>query len=128
MVLHDINENKSWIQMNWKCGFGMPWANILYAVNRMLPLFQNPEILIGNKGANGERANPADNPPEKDMLVIQGYSTHFKGNVAIVFYTKTNDVKITIHKNIGFSADYKSLAIAVGPFMDSIELRMYTAK
>jgi hypothetical protein len=128
MVLQTINENKSWIQMNWKCTFIMQWPNILFAAKAMLGTFQNPEVLAGDKGIGGQRVNPSDHPEEKGMLVLRGYSNHFKGNVSITFHTKTNDVTINIPKSIGLPNDYQSLSMAVGPFMDSIELRMYAAK
>lgn len=128
MVLQTINENKSWIQMSWKCAFNMQWPNILFATKAMMGTFQNPEVLTGDKGTGGQRVNPNDKPEEKSMLVLRGYSTHFKGNVSVVFHTKTNNVTINIPKSLGLPSDYQSLAIAVGPYMDSIELRMYAAK
>lgn len=128
MVLHTIEENKAWIRMNWKCAFAMLWPNILFAAKVMLPTFQNPEVLAGDKGTGGQRVNPADNCDEKSMLVLRGYSNHFKGNVSITFNTKTKDVALLIPKSLGLPSDYKSLAIAAGTFMDSIELRMYAGR
>ena len=54
--------------------------------------------------------------------------TFFKGNISIVFHTKTNDVTVTIPKSLALPSDYQSLAMAIGPFVDSIELRMYAGK
>ena len=114
--------------MKWKCAYIMQWPNILFVTRAMLSTFQNPEVLAGNKGAGGQRVNPADRPEEKEMLVLRGYSNHFKGNFSITFHTKTNDVTVNIPKSLGFPEDYQSLAMAIGPFMDSVELRMYAAK
>jgi hypothetical protein len=128
MVLQQINENKSWIQMQWKSAFAMQWPNILFATQTMLGTFQEPEVMVGDPGAGGQRVNPADRPEEKSMLRIRGYSTFFKGNISIVFHTKTNDVTVTIPKSLALPSDYQSLAMAIGPFVDSIELRMYAGK
>ena len=127
MVLSTIRDNKAWIQMNWKCSFIMQWPHILFAAKSIANGFQNPEALAGDKGAGGYKVNPEDRPEEKSMLVFRGYSNLFRGNVSITFYTNTNDVTINIPKSLGLPMDYESLAIAVGPFMDSMELRMYTA-
>lgn len=128
MVLQTINENKAWIQMNWKCAFAMQWPNILFVAQKMLGTFQSPEVLAGDKGAGGQRVNPSDRPEEREMLVLRGYSNHFKGNTSIVFHTNTNDVTINLSKSAGFPNDYQALSKAVGPFMDSMELRMYAGK
>lgn len=114
--------------MDWKCSYPMQWNNILFVTNAMLTRFQDAEVLIGDKGAGCQRANPANQPEEKSMLNLRGYSTLFGGNISIVFNTKTDNVKITIAKSIGFPSDYESLAKAVGPFMDNIELRMYVGR
>lgn len=114
--------------MQWKCAFVMQWPNILFATKAMLGTFENPEVLSGDKGTGGVRVNPADKPEERSMLNLRGYSKLFKGNVSVVFNTKTNNVVINIPKNIGLPSDYESLAKAIGPFMDSLELRMYAAK
>lgn len=128
MVLKDIQENQNWLRMKWQCSFPMPWSNILFATRAMLPLFQNAEVLIGSNGAGSEKVNPSDNPPEKEILALQGNCTHFGGKVAIHFYTNTNNVVITISKAIGFRNEYQYLSEAVGPFMDNIELRMYAKR
>ena len=128
MVLQTINENKAWIQMTWKCAYVMQWPNILFVANKMLGTFENPEVLIGNKGGGGARVNPAERQEKKEMLVLRGYSTHFKGNLSITFHTETSDVTVNIPKSLGLPTDYESLAKAVGPYMDSVELRMYAAK
>jgi len=128
MVLQTINENKAWLQLGWKCAYILQWPNILFVAKAMMTSFKDPEVLVGNKGAGGQRVNPTDKPEEKEMLVLRGYSNIFKGNVSLTFHTKTNDVTINIPKSLGFPNDYKALAQAVGPFMDSVELRMYAAK
>jgi hypothetical protein len=128
MVLQSINENKSWVKMTWQCAFNMQWPNILFVTNAVLPTFQNPEVLAGYEGVGGQRVNPADRPPEQGMLVLRGQSTHFKGNISLTFYTKTNNVVLLIPKSLGFPCDYESLCKATGTFMDSLELRMYAAK
>lgn len=127
MVLHQINENKAWIQMNWKCAFIMQWSHILFVIDSIAGGFQNPEALAGDKGAGSQKINPKDNPEERSMLVFRGYSNLFRGNISITFYTNTNDVTIYIPKSLGLPVNYESLAIAIGPFMDSMELRMYAA-
>jgi hypothetical protein len=128
MVLYENVENKNWIRMTWKCTFDMKWPNILYAVRAVLGTFEYPEVLAGDPGVGSVRVNPAEKPEEKSLLVLQGKSKHFKGNVSIAFYTNTKDAVITIPKNLGFSNDYEILSKAVGQFMDTLELRMFTAK
>jgi hypothetical protein len=128
MVLQAVNENKTWIKMDWTCAFNMQWPNILFAANAILKTFQNPEVLIGDQGAGSQRVNPADKPEEKELLVLRGYSTHFNGNISIAFHSRTNRVTFNLPKSVGLPSDYKSLAIAVGPFVDSIELRMFAGK
>lgn len=128
MVLQSINENKSWTQMSWKCSFIMQWPNMLYGTRSMLSTFQEPEVMAGDMGAGGQRVNPADRPEERGMLRLRGYNNIFKGQISIVMHTKTNDVTITIPRSLGFGSDYEDLSKAVGPFMDSLELRMYAAK
>ena len=127
MILHKIDENKSWIQMNWKCAFNMQWDRILFIVDSIASGFQNAEALAGDKGAGSQKINPNDNPEEMSMLVFRGYSKLFRGNISMTFYTNTNDVTIYVPKSLGLPVDYESLAMAIGPFMDSLELRMYAA-
>ena len=128
MVLQTIKENKAWIQTNWKCAYIMQWPNILFVTRAMLSTFQNPEVLAGDAGAGGKRVNPSDRPEERSMLVLRGYSNIFKGNISITFHTNTNDLTMNIPKTLGFANDYESLAKAIGPFVDSVELRMYSPK
>lgn len=128
MVLHKIEENKSWVQMSWRCTFPMQWLNILFASKAILKTFDGPEVMAGNRGSGASQINPADISDEKEMLRIRGYSAIFKGNISIVFQTNTNDMTITIPKSLGLPSDYQSLAIAFGEFMDTIELYMYSAR
>ena len=129
MVLQTINENKAWLQLSWQCSYKMQWYNILYASRAMLSTFQNPEVLVGDPGAGSQSVNPANNPEEKSMLVLRGASKFFDNkNISIRFHTNTSNVVINIPKSLGLPNDYESLAKEVGPFMDSIELRMYSAK
>jgi hypothetical protein len=106
----------------------MQWYNMLYGTRAMLSTFQEPEVMSGDMGAGGQRVNPADRPEEKGMLRLRGYNNIFKGQISIVMHTNTNDVTITIPRNLGLGCDYEALSKAIGPFMDSLELRMYTAK
>jgi hypothetical protein len=128
MVLQTITKNQAWIQMQWKCSFPMYWTNILYVVQKMIPTFQEPEVLIGDPGSGSIRANPANRPEEKSMLVLRGYSTILNGKISIVFHTNKDDIIINIPRSLNLPSDYESLAKGIGPLMDSIELRMYTAK
>ena len=128
MVMQVNEENAKWIRMTWKCAFDMKWPNILYAVKAVLMTFEDPEVLIGDPGAGSVKVNPAEKPDERSLLVLQGKSKHFKGNVSVAFYTGTKDVTITIPKSLGFSNNYEILSKAVGPFMDQLELRMFTAR
>ena len=128
MVLQKTEENAKWIRLIWKSSFDLKWGNMLYAVKAIVNTFDNPEIKAGDPGAGSVTVNPAERPSEKSLLVLQGYSKHFKGNVMISLYTNTRDVLITIPKTIGFSNDYETLSKAVGPFMDMLELRMFVAK
>lgn len=128
MVLQRNEENPKWIRLTWKCSFDLKWNNMLYGVRAVLNTFENPEIKAGDPGAGSINVNPAERPEEKSLLVLQGYSKHFKGNVMISLYTNTRDVMITIPKSIGFSNDYEILSKAIGPFMDMLELRMFVAK
>jgi hypothetical protein len=128
MVLQTIKKNQAWIQMDWKCSFPMYWPNILYVVNAMLPTFQDPEVLIGDPGSGSIKANPADRPEEKSILNLRGYSTILKGRISIVFHTNKDNVTVNIPMNLNLPSDYESLSKGIGPLMDSVELRMYTAK
>ncbi len=128
MVLHAVEEKNKWIRMTWKCTFDMRWPNILYAVRAVLNTFEDPEVLAGDPGAGSVRVNPADNPTEKSMLVLQGNSKLFKGKVSIAFNTNTKDLVINIPRSLGFSNDYEVLSKAMGQFVDTLELRMFTAK
>jgi hypothetical protein len=128
MVLQTIKQNQAWIQMEWKCSFPMTWSKILYIAQAMLTSFQEPEVLIGDPGAGSVRANPANRPEERSMLVLRGYSTLLKGKISIVFHTNKEDVTINIPKSLNLPSDYESLAKGIGPLMDNMELRMYTAK
>lgn len=128
MVLQENVENQNWIRLTWKCAFDMRWPKILAAVSAVLNTFENPEVLVGNPGMGSERVNPATNPEEKELLQLQGKSTHFRGNISVAFYTNTRKVVVNIPKVIGFSNDYEVLSKAVGPFMDLLELRMFAAK
>ena len=128
MVLQTIKENKSWIQMEWKCAFIMQWSNMLFGTKSMLSTFKDPEVMSGDPGAGGVRVNPSDRPEERGILRLRGYCNIFKGNISLAMYTKTNNVTITIPKSLGFASDYESLNKAIAPFMDSLELRMYAGK
>ena len=94
----------------------------------MCTTFDDPEIMAGDKNANPQRINPNEPSEERAMLRIRGFSKIFNGNISVVMYTNSKNVSITIPKSIGIAEDYESLAKAVGPFMNSLELRMYAQK
>ena len=127
MVLQDVKTNAAWIQMSWKCSYVMRWPNMLYVAQAMLNAFDKPEVIIGDVGAGGESINPATNPPEKGLLVLRGYSKHFKGKISLRFSTNTNDVVVNLPRSLNLPEDYESLSKTCGLFMDTIELRMFAA-
>jgi hypothetical protein len=130
MVLQTVDENNKWIRTTWKCTFDIHWDRILYITKAIISTFDEPEVLAGNPGDGGQKQkiDPFNKPTEQNLLVLQGYSNHFKGRVSISFRTNTKDLVVTIAKNIGLSSDYEVLSKALGQFMDTLELRMYTAK
>ena len=127
MVLQTIKENSAWVQMTWKCSYLMKWPNILYVANAMLGQFTEPEVIIGDRGTGGQRVNPATMPEKKSMLVLRGTSKFFKGKTSLTFNTDTNDVVLLLPKSLNLPTDYESMSKAAGLFMDSIELKMFTA-
>lgn len=128
MVLQKVNQNENWIQMSWTCAFNMDWPRILFGIRAILPTFKDAEVLAGSMGSQPKAINPMDKPEEHPMVQLRGYSNLFKGKVSILFNTGTNTLSLTIPKTLNLAPDYQSLAIAAGPFMDSIELRMYSGK
>ena len=128
MVLKTIEENQAWLRMTWQCAFPMQWPNILFAVRALVPTFDMAEVKVGESNAGGETIDPNSRPEEKSLLILQGDSKHFKGKVSIQFFTRTNKVVVLMSKKTGFRNDYQYLSEAVGPFMDTVELRMYAGK
>ena len=125
MVLQNVNVDSSWVQMNWKCSFMMNWPNMLIAVAAMLNTFNQPEVLAGEPGKGSQRINPKEANPEFPLLVLQGHSNYFGGRIQMIFKTNTDEVVVTVPRNLGFSADYEMLSKSFGVFMDHMELRMY---
>lgn len=128
MVLKTIEENQAWLRMTWNCNFAMQWPNILVAVRALMPTFEQAEVKAGEPNAGGEAIDPNSKPEERSLLILQGMSKHFKGKVSIQFFTKTNKVVVLMPKSIGFRNEYQYLSEAVGPFMDTVELRMYAGR
>ena len=128
MVLQSNQQNGKWIRMVWKCTFDMRWPNILYAVKAVMGTFENAKVLAGQPGSGSAVIDPNDNPDEQPLLNLQGKSRLFDGNISIAFYTNTKEVVITIPTSLGFPNDYAELSKAMGQFVDTLELRMFTAK
>ena len=128
MILKQINENQNWITMNWECAFLMKWGHILHGIRAISPTFKEVEVVAGAMGAQPKVINPTEKPDEQPMVQMRGYSNFFKGKVSLLFNTGTNTLRLTIPRNLNLTSDYQNLAIAVGPFMDSLELRMYSGK
>lgn len=126
MVLKQIEQGKNWIRLKWDCNFPMKWPNIMFATRKLLPTMENYEVRIGEVGSY-EKIDPSLTYPQRGMINIRGYAKALRSEVSIMFYTDTTNAMITI-KDYSLPKDYESIAIALGPFMDRLELLMFGAQ
>ena len=127
MLLIGVREENGWLSARWNLTYPVGWQHICKAVATMYDFNKNPEVLVDGNAVEVSDKQDILNIEEGGDMVIRGYSTIVNCPLMITFYNQTQAVDVTVPCMAGeFSeADYQKFNLALGQYMDSIELAMY---
>lgn len=112
MLLIGVKKDKGWLYSRWQLTWGAGWNAICHGACRLYADLKNPEIYV-----DGEKL-----PDFEDREEIIGIP------VMIDFTNQTLLVAVTLpaSPDVCESEDYETFNRALAPYVDSLELSMFT--
>ena len=117
MLLIGVKKDAGWLYSRWQLTWGAGWNAIVHGACRLYADLKDPEIYV-----DGERL------PEQGKLMIRGVSKTLGIPVMVNFTNQTLlvDVTLPVSPDVCESTDYETFNRALAPYVDSLELSMFT--
>lgn len=127
MLLVGVKEENGWLLSRWNLTYKVGWNHICKAVHSVYEYYNRPEVLVDGNIVEIKNKDEIFCLEERGSMVIRGNSEIIKIPLMITFYNQIQAVDVSVagitdeFKN----ADYQQFNMALGQYMDSIELAMY---
>ncbi len=127
MLLIGVKEENGWLVSRWNLTYGIGWKQICHAAGTVYDYYVSPEILVDGKPVEITDKPAINEISESSSLTIRGLSSIFKVPMTLTFYNQLKSVDASVAQATAEfkEADYQKFNMAVGQFMDSVELAMY---
>lgn len=129
MLLIGVKKDGGWLYSRWQLTWGAGWNAIVHGACRLYADLKDPEIYVdGERLPDFEERKDIIDIPEHGKLMIRGVSKTLGIPVMINFMNQTLLVDVTLpaSPNVCESTDYETFNRALAPYVDSLELSMFT--
>ena len=129
MLLIGVKKDGGWLYSRWQLTWGAGWNAIVHGAYRLYADLKDPEIYVdGERLPDFEERKDIIDIPEQGKLMIRGVSKTLGIPVMINFMNQTLLVDVTLpaSPDVCESTDYETFNRALAPYVDSLELSMFT--
>ena len=127
MVLLDVKKEEGWLLSTFNLTYKVGWNNICKAIYTTYDYYEKVEVLIDDKAVEINSKEDILKLEEAGNMTIRGMCKIINAWIMIKFYNQLNVVSVTmpcVTKNFD-EANYEKFNLAIGQYMDSLELAMY---
>lgn len=127
MVLKSLGSENGLITTRWQLTYKPTWAQLLKAVAYAHEYYGVPVVLSGFDVFITEKPEDVLKIPEDCSAGVRGMSKVLDTEVNIRFHNGAQTVMAEVKKDSDefASPDYQKICMALGQYMDSLELAMY---
>ncbi len=127
MVLLSVRKEDGWILSTFNLTYKVGWDNICKAIYATYDCYENVEVLIDDKTIEINSKEEILKLEEAGNMTIRGMCKIINAWIMIKFYNQLNVVNVTmpcVTKDFD-EVSYEKFNLAIGQYMDSLELAMY---
>ncbi len=127
MLLLGVGEENNWLLSTFNLTYAASWDKICKAVSKAYNYYENTEILVDDVVIDIDSGEDILQLEEAGSMTIRGMSKIIHVPIMITFYNQLKTVNVMVLKMSEefMEADYQKFNLAIGEYMNSLELAMY---